>query len=68
VTNEDSELFRRLLVEYGKTTASALRSFGIEATPEEAESIVRESLMEAVREFWKRRWLRRLENPNAEES
>lgn len=56
------EEFRKLLVEYGKTTAENFRTFGIELTPDEAEAIVRESLIEAIREFWKRRWLERLEN------
>ena len=52
-----SEEFRKRLADYGRLTAANLRQMGIEMTPDEAEAYVRDGLKDALREFWKQRFL-----------
>jgi len=49
-----------MVAAYGVATAENLRAMGIEMTPFECEEFVREGLKEALREFWKRKWMKKL--------
>lgn len=64
----NDDIIRMLMASYAEATVKSMRQFGIEMTADEAEDIVRDGLKEALREFWKQRWLRRLTSAKSDDN